>query len=86
MVWQDILISIVNVFLIYSLSHQIYLGYKNKKGYLSLITTIITSIGLYAMSIAFFTLTLYFSALAVFTTATLWLTLFIQKIIYEEAK
>ena len=56
MVWQDLVIFIVNIALSYSLSYQVYTGYKEKKGNLTLTTSSITFIGLYIISLTFFSL------------------------------
>lgn len=84
MVWQDILISVVNVVLSSSIAYQVYLGFRNKKGYLSLFTSSLSFLGLYVISATFFSLALYYSAIITAISATLWLTLFVQKIIYVE--
>ena len=60
-------------------------GFKKKKGLITLVTSGLTSIGLYAVAVAFFTVSLYYSTIIVATNATLWLILFIQRIIYKKA-
>ena len=85
MSWQDIVITIANLIFAYSLINQVYYGFKTKKGLLTLTTSGLSFIGLCSISIAFFTLSLYFSALAALITAILWLILFIQRIIYKKA-
>ncbi|MBT3324441.1 hypothetical protein HN681_01980 [archaeon] len=85
MLWQDLVITIANLLFTYSLAHQVYYGFKKKKGLLTLIASGLTFIGLYAIAIAFFTLNLYFSSVVATINATLWLTLFIQRIKYSRA-
>jgi hypothetical protein len=85
MIWQDIVVSIANLLFTYSTAHQVYYGFRKKKGLLTLTTAGLTSIGLYTIAIAFFTLSLYFSTTIVALNATLWLILFIQRIIYKKA-
>jgi hypothetical protein len=82
MVWQDIIITIANLMFTYSLINQVHHGFKKKKGFLTITTSVLTFIGLYAMAVAFFTLGLYFSAIVATINATLWFVLFIQKMIY----
>lgn len=82
MVWQDIIIAIANVLFGYSLAYQVYLGYKEKKGFLALRASFLTAIGLYAMSFAFFSLMLYISSVVAFFSGTIWLLLFVQRLIY----
>ncbi len=85
MVWQDWVISIANLLLIYSIIPQVYQGFKRKKGFLNLQTALMTTIGLYAIAVAFFSLNLMFSAIVITINATLWLVLFIQRIKYGKA-
>lgn len=84
MIWQDLVISLANLLFAHSLVHQVYYGFKKKKGLLTLTASGLTVLGLYSISIAFFTLSLYFSATISLINATLWLTLFIQRIIYTK--
>ena len=84
MVWQDFVITIANILFSYSLIFQAYKGFKNKKGYLAIQTSIFTTIGLYSMSIAFFTLSLYVSSIVSCISGTFWLILLIQRIKYGE--
>ena len=85
MIWQDIVISLVNIVFSISLIPQVIHGYKLKKGLITLKTSIPTTLGLYVMSFAFFSLKLYYSAALGALTATLWLILFIQKLRYDDA-
>jgi hypothetical protein len=83
MVWQDIIISIVIVAFGYALIPQIIDGFKNRKSHINLQTSLITSTGMYILTFIYFTLGLYFSTAIAFITGTLWVTLFLQKIIYK---
>lgn len=80
---QDTIITIVIVCFSYALIPQVYQGFKNKKGYISLQTSGITAIGMYILAIVYYTLGLIFSATISIITATIWTTLFVQKIIYK---
>lgn len=81
--WQDYVITIAIIAFSYALVPQIYQGFKKKRGYINLQTSGITTIGMYALTYAYFTLGLYFSTIMVFINGTLWLILFIQKLIYK---
>jgi hypothetical protein len=59
MVWQDIVIAIANVLFGYSLIYQVFKGFKEKKGFLALQTSLLTSIRLYAVAFVYLTLKLY---------------------------
>jgi len=83
MAWQDIVITLANLLFTYSLIIQVYAGFKNKKAHLHFQTAILTAIGLYVMAITFASLNLLFSAIAAGVNGTLWLLLFIQRIIYK---
>ena len=78
MVWQDYLISIVSVIFSIALIPQVMIGFKKKKKSVSIQTSFPTTAGLYAMSMAFLTLGLYFSALTSLITGSLWYTLLVQ--------
>ena len=83
MIWQDIIFALANIGFSYALIPQIYKGFKTKKGFIEIQTSIITSLGLYAMAIAFFNLNLYFSTTMAIISGTLWTILLIQSIIYK---
>lgn len=83
--WQDIIISLANLLFTYSLLYQVVHGFRKRKGFLTLTMSGLTAFGLYAVGVSFFTLRLYFSATVATINATLWLTLFIQGLIYEKA-
>ena len=83
MIWQDIVITIANIIFSASLLPQIYYGFKKKEGTITLITSGPTFIALYAICFAFFTLSLYFSTIMSFITGSLWLVLFVQRLIYR---
>lgn len=85
MVWQDIIITIVNIIFAYALIPQVYQGFKNKKGYINIQTGLLNTLGMYAMAFAFFSLNLTFSWIIGTFNATMWLLLFIQGIIYKKA-
>jgi len=83
MVWQDIIITFTVFVLSYALIPQIYQGFKEKKGLINLQTSIITTLGVYTLSIIYLTLNLYFSSTMMFISGILWTTLLVQKIIYK---
>ncbi len=85
MLWQDTVITVANIIFFASLVPQVYFGFKEKKGFITLATSGPIAIGLYAISISFFTLTLYFSSIVLFLTGTLWLILFFQRLMYRRA-
>jgi len=80
--WQDLVISMANILFSYSLIFQVYHGFKKKKGFLTFQTSLITTIGLYGITIAFFSLGLFLSTIFSFLSGSLWLILFGQRIIY----
>lgn len=84
MIWQDIVITIANIIFSASLLPQVIYGFKKRKGFVTATTSGPTFIGLYAISIAFYSLNLTLSAIVSFITGTLWLTLFVQRIVYEK--
>lgn len=85
MVWQDIVIAIASVLFGYSLLWQVYCGFKQKKGFISLQSSFLTAIGLYALAVAYMSLNLILSTVIGIFNGTLWLILFIQGLIYDKA-
>lgn len=83
MIWQDIVITAASITFSLSLIPQVYHGYKQRVGPIQLQTSIPTFIGLYAIAIAMWTLSLFFSAIVTFITGTLWFLLFLQGLLYK---
>jgi hypothetical protein len=85
MIWQDVIIFIANILFGYSLIYQVYKGYRDKKGYLSKQASFFTALGLYALTIVYFTLSLFLSTIISFFNGTMWLILLIQRFVYKSA-
>ena len=83
MIWQDYIVTIIMIALSYALLPQIIQGFKQKRSEINIQTSIINVIGLYTLASIYITLGLFFSSSITFITATCWLILFIQKIIYK---
>jgi len=81
--WQDTVITIVNLVFSYALIIQVIQGFKDKKAYINFQTGLLTTIGLYSIVIAYASLNLWFSTIVGTFNATMWLTLFIQRITYK---
>jgi len=83
MIWQDFVITGVNIVFAYALIPQVYQGFKEKKGFINFQTGLLTAIGMYTLAFVFFTLDLMFSTIISIFIGTLWLSLLAQKIIYK---
>lgn len=83
MAWQDFLITFIIICFSYALVPQIYRGFKEKKGLIDFQTSLITSLGMYGLSLIYLTMELYFSSIIAYITGILWTILFTQKIIYK---
>jgi len=81
--WQDIAIAFANIIMMISLLPQIIHSFERKKGHILLKTSIPTTLGLLIMTISFFTLQLYFSAVMGTLSVIAWFLLIIQKLIYS---
>ena len=84
MIWQDIVISVANLFLTVSLFYQVIYGFKKRKGLLTCTTSGVTTTALYIIAAAYLTIKLYLSAIITALNATLWLMLLIQRLIYKK--
>ena len=83
MVWQDFVISIVNIVFMIALVPQVYNGFKLKKGTVLIATSLPTLIGLYVVSVVYYTLQLYYSSIITVLGGILWTILFIQRLKYK---
>ena len=83
MVWQDYVMAAAAIGFIYALIPQIFHGFKYKTTTIQPQTALVTSVGLYAFSIATLTLGLYFSTFMNFINAIIWTILFYQSIKYS---
>lgn len=83
MIWQDIVVGICNLLLAYAIVPEVYHNFKRKKPSVTYQTSLITFLCLYIVCFAFISLKLFFAATVDFITATLWLVLFIQRIVYK---
>ncbi len=82
--WQDIVVAVANVLFGYSLIYQVYRGFKEKKGTLTIPTSLLTTIGMFAMTIVYLSLNLYISTIIGLFNGTMWLLLLIQGIKYRK--
>lgn len=82
MVWQDFALTLVGIIFVYSVIPQIYVGFKKRKGFITLPTSILATIAVIIQTIALFTLNLYFSAIVSVVLLIGWILLLIQRIIY----
>ena len=83
--WQDIVVAIANILFGYSLIYQVYRGFKEKKGFITIPTSLCTTIGMFSMTLVYLSFNLYISTIMGLFNATMWLLLFIQRIIYRKA-
>jgi len=81
--WEDIVITLANLLFTYALVPQVYHGFKTKKSGIVLQTSALTTIGLYATCLSFFSLALFFSGTVTLVNGTLWAILFIQRLKYR---
>ncbi len=83
--WQDIVVAIANIMFSYSLIHQVYHGFIEKKGFLTIPTSLLTTIGMFAITVVYLSLNLYISTIIGAFNGTMWFLLLIQRIIYKKA-
>ncbi len=81
--WQDIVITVSIILFAYALIPQIVKGFRKRKQDILLQTSLITAIGMYAITIAYLTLGLIFSTITAAITGTLWAIIALQKIFYK---
>jgi len=81
--WQDILLTGLNIMFSFALVPQIIHNFKTKKKNIAISTGLVSSLGMYAVSFIYFTLNLYATTIVGIVSGTLWLTLLIQSIVYR---
>jgi len=83
MFWQDFVISGAGIIFTIALLPQVWQGFAKKEGVINSWTSGPTCIALYTMTAAYFTLELVLSTAVLFMSATLWLLLFVQRLLYR---
>jgi len=86
MVWQDIVFASANILTTLSLIPQIIFTWKKKQTTVLTVTTALYALCLFAMTIAMFSLSLWFSGYSLAITGILWSVLCIQSILYRKKK
>ncbi len=81
--WQDQLIAVTSILFAYALAVQVYHGFEKKKGLVHLQTSTIFAVGSLILAYSFYTLGLFFAAIVSLMNGSLWVFLFVQKIIYH---
>lgn len=84
MSWQDIVVTIGNIVFVISLIPQVYHGFKEKNGPIKFQTSGPTFFFMYVFVAVYYSLQLYSSAIVAFFVGTMWLILFIQRLIYKK--
>ncbi len=83
MFWQDLVISGAGIVFTLALLPQVWQGFAKKEGVVNPWTSGPTFIALYAMTAAYLTLGLVLSTAVLSVSATLWLLLFVQWLLYR---
>ncbi|MBS3136596.1 hypothetical protein J4401_06615 [Candidatus Woesearchaeota archaeon] len=84
MIWQDMVMTGAQLIFAVSVIPQIVYGFKEKKGFIRLATSIPMFIAICALTFSLFTLSLVFSAMTTTLTGMLWLILIVQRLTYEK--
>ena len=84
MSWPDLVIMFANILLGYALLPQVIKGFKDNKPHITFQTGLITTIGMYAITISYFSLGLIFSSIFGAIQSSMWLILLIQTIVYRK--
>jgi hypothetical protein len=84
--WQDMIITAATLAFSYSLINQAVYGYKIKRCTISTQTALITMLGLFSISTAYISLSLYFAFGMSIVSGSLWGVLTYQSIVYAEEK
>ena len=84
MVWQDVLIGIATIFLSYALIPQVMYGFRKKKKTVIIQTSLITTLGLIALTISYISLQMPFALTTNLSATFLWILLLIQGIVYKK--
>jgi len=81
--WQDFVMGGVGTLFGIALIPEVYRGFKQKIQHMSKYTTVTTAVGIYVLAYAEYTLGMVYAPLLSSLTATLWVLIFVQSIIYK---
>jgi hypothetical protein len=80
--WQDYVIFACMLAFSYALVPQVIQGFRQKKSFVNMQTSAITSAGMCVMTVTYLTMELFVSTIIGIVTASLWLALLFQGIRY----
>jgi hypothetical protein len=84
MIWQDIVVALANILFGYSLIFQVVKGFRERKGFIAFQTSFFIALGLYAVTIVYFSLNLLLSSIISFFNGSMWLILLVQRLAYKK--
>ncbi len=79
---SDLILTICSIAFGYALVPQIIYGFRNKLGTVTIQTSTVTSAGLYTIAGVYLYQQFWFASVACAATATLWLVLLMQRLVY----
>jgi len=83
MVWQDIVITLSIILMGYALVPQVYHGFVSKKMTVVFQTAFLTFVGMFVLTIVYFSLGLFFSGIISLFMTALWYILLLQNVLYK---
>ncbi|MCR4284826.1 MAG: hypothetical protein NUV97_02150 [archaeon] len=84
MLWEDLFIMIATILLSYALVPQVIYGFKKKKKFVVIQTSLLTTIGLLMLTISYISLELPLALISNSVAVILWMLILIQGSIYKE--
>jgi len=82
MIWQDVVIGVVNVLFMYAMIPQLVYGFKTKKGLISVQFSILNIVAMILLLIVYVSFGLYLSVVLTSALIVLWAVLFFQRVSY----
>jgi len=86
MIWQDVVVGIVNIIFIYAMLPQIIYGFRTKVGLISIQFSVLNILAMIGLLLVYISFSLYVSVVLTVVLIVLWAVLLYQRLSYGKAK
>jgi len=86
MIWQDVVVGVVNVLFIYAMIPQIVYGFKAHKGLISVQFSVLNILAMLLLLVVYVSFELYVSVILTGVLMFLWAILLFQRVAYGKVK
>ena len=86
MIWQDVVVGIVNVLFMYAMIPQLVYGFKTRKGLISVQFSLLNILAMLLLLLVYVSFGLYISVALTVVLIVMWIILFLQRISYGKVR